>query len=95
MKVSKVFPCYDAGRMGHSQSTCLTFDCFFADIELLLTAVGVLDKSQIPGAANYENGSQKDDGNDSEDEGFGGNRRKAKPTIRSQEDDDADLDWDI
>ncbi|UZJ54731.1 hypothetical protein CBS101457_004051 [Exobasidium rhododendri] len=66
------------------------------DIELLLTAVGVLDKSQVPGSATFgnENGKSGKDSED-EDEGFGGNRRKTKQTIRSQEEDDADLDWDL
>jgi hypothetical protein len=68
----------------------------WTDIELLLTAVGALDRSQVPGAATYDIGNGKD-GQDSEneDEGFGGNRRKTTQTIRSQEEDDADLDWDL
>jgi hypothetical protein len=69
----------------------------FVDIELLLTAVGVIDKSQVPGAATYDGNGDKKSAKDSddEDEGFGGNRRKTKSTIRSQEDEDADLDWDL
>ena len=69
----------------------------FIDIELLLTAVGAIDKSRVPGAATYDNINSGRNNRDSEDEdeGFGGNRRKTKSTIRSQEEDDADLDWDL
>jgi hypothetical protein len=60
--------------------------------------VGAIEHSRIPGADTYE---RSDDGRDAEsdgeDEGFGGNRKKTQPTIRSQRanDDDDDLDWDM
>lgn len=63
-----------------------------ADIELLLTAVGAIERSSVPGAPNFADGPGKDDsGNDSDQEG--GKRR----TIRSktQEEEDAELDWDL
>ncbi|PWN52165.1 thioredoxin-like protein [Violaceomyces palustris] len=77
------------------------------DIELLLTAVGVLDRSQVPGASTYDDGRGgerdggrgEDDGEDS-DEGFGGTRRgegaKSKNArVKTQEEEDAELDWDL
>lgn len=64
------------------------------DIELLLTAVGAIERSQIPGATTTF--SKSDDGrgedSDGEEEGFGGNRRKTKPTIRKNDKDDEDED---
>ncbi|PWN31457.1 thioredoxin-like protein [Meira miltonrushii] len=73
------------------------------DIELLLLAVGVIERSTVPGSSSYEPGLQfkdpkknPEEGEDQdEDEGFGGNRTKTKPTIRSQEEEDAELDWDL
>lgn len=74
------------------------------DIELLLLAVGVVQRSQVPGAASFEPGLQFRDKDDVEaereeaqdaDEGFGGTRRTTKSAIRSQEEEDADLDWDL
>ncbi|EPQ26434.1 uncharacterized protein PFL1_06082 [Pseudozyma flocculosa PF-1] len=77
------------------------------DIELLLTAVGVLDRSQVPGTATFGDASgagadqrrqdREDDGEDS-DEGFGGTRRGVRGKgIRgkTQEEEDDELDWDL
>jgi hypothetical protein len=67
-----------------------------ADIELLLTAVGAIEHSRIPGAETYEKSDGgRDADSDGEDEGFGGNRKKTNPTIRNQQEDDDDLDWDM
>lgn len=71
------------------------------DIELLLLAVGVIERSSVPGSSSYAPGLQfnedkKDEDDDLDaDEGFGGTRRKTKSTIRSQEEEDDDLDWDM
>lgn len=82
------------------------------DIELLLTAIGVVDRSNIPGSRTHadqistEAGGTRDDNRtaraserdevDDEDEGFGGSNRKYdKPSVRSQEEEDAELDWDM
>lgn len=73
------------------------------DIELLLLAVGVIERSTVPGSSSYEPGLQfkdpkknpEEEEDQDEDEGFGGNRTKTKPTIRSQEEEDAELDWDL
>ncbi|CAO1629344.1 unnamed protein product [Jaminaea pallidilutea] len=83
------------------------------DIELLLTAIGVIDRSSVPGSSTHEDtvaeqggarsGRDKAEAKEQEreeaeddDEGFGGSNRKYhKPTIRSQEEEDDDLDWDL
>ncbi|CAO1635551.1 unnamed protein product [Sympodiomycopsis kandeliae] len=82
------------------------------DIELLLTAIGVVDRSNIPGSRTHQDqistdaGGTRDDQRDAreaereevedEDEGFGGSNRKYdKPSVRSQEEEDAELDWDL
>lgn len=82
------------------------------DIELLLTAIGVVDRSNIPGSRTHndqistEAGGNRNDqraARDAErdevqddDEGFGGSNRKyTKPSVRSQEEEDAELDWDL
>lgn len=84
------------------------------DIELLLTAVGVVDRSNIPGSRTHQDqisteaggsgnrddaraarDAERDEVQD-EDEGFGGSNRKYnKPSVRSQEEEDAELDWDL
>ncbi|CAO1627364.1 unnamed protein product [Parajaminaea phylloscopi] len=77
------------------------------DIELLLTAVGVIERSAVPGAPTHagsatttqskaeQRAADREEAQD-EDEGFGGsNRRYHKPTVRSQEEEDDDLDWDL
>lgn len=73
------------------------------DIELLLLAVGAVEQSTVPGTENYgglksqaDAGRDQDDDGEDEDEGFGGNRMKVKPSIRkTQEEEDAELDWDL
>ncbi|KAN0061949.1 Proteolipid protein 2 [Thecaphora frezii] len=77
------------------------------DIELLLTAVGVLDRSEVPGAATFGNPAehqqqrqrQEEDGVDS-DEGFGGTRRGGRSIVsgsreKTQQELDDELDWDL
>lgn len=76
------------------------------DIELLLVAIGVVDRSTVPGAATHPDqpdhktqaqrrADDREEAED-EDEGFGGSNRKYhKPTVRSQEEEDDDLDWDL
>lgn len=80
------------------------------DIELLLTAVGVVDRSTVPGSATHQDNGEGDMDRrekverrkeerqeaDDQDEGFGGSNRKYdKPSVRSQEEEDDDLDWDL
>lgn len=71
----------------------------YLDIELLLLAVGVIERSNVPGMQNYgglqfKNDKEKDE-HDEQEEDFGGNRNKIKSSIRSQEEEDDDLDWDM
>lgn len=87
------------------------------DIELLLTAVGAIERSVIPGSSTHpdaagqyddqdgkggagrdreEAAREREEAGQDEDEGFGGsNRRYARPSVRSQEEEDDELDWDL
>jgi len=82
-----------------------------SDIELLLTAIGVLDPSTVPGNStnpnqgdsNAQAAERAERAGEDEDEGFGGNRNGANAgkgkirsaTVKSQEEEDAELDWDL
>ncbi|EST06538.1 Phosducin, thioredoxin-like domain protein [Kalmanozyma brasiliensis GHG001] len=69
------------------------------DIELLLTAVGAIQRSQVPGAPTHA-GSQKPDtieeGDEEEEEDGGSRQRSIRDSGRqkTQEELDDELDWD-
>ncbi|CDW98092.1 hypothetical protein [Sporisorium scitamineum] len=70
------------------------------DIELLLTAVGAIHRSQVPGAPTHA-GSQKPDtieeGDEEEEEQGGARQRSIRDSGRqnTQEELDDELDWDL
>lgn len=71
------------------------------DIELLLTAVGAIERSKVPGAETHL-GSQKPDtieeGDEEEEEEEGGARQRSirdSGRQKSQEELDDELDWDL
>ena len=71
------------------------------DIELLLTAVGAIQRSQVPGAPTHL-GSQKPDtieeGDEEEEEEQGGSRQRSirdSRRAKTQEELDDELDWDL
>lgn len=66
------------------------------DIELLLTAVGVLDRSQVPGEPTHIDSQF---GRRTDEHGDGDAEPERQSTIRggekTQEEIDAELDWDL
>lgn len=61
-----------------------------------MTATGAIEHSKIPGAEGQGFNEEEDDGD--ADEGFGGNRthdRSIRNTAKTQEELDAELDWDL
>ncbi|KAJ1030093.1 hypothetical protein NDA16_001006 [Ustilago loliicola] len=67
------------------------------DIELLLTAVGAIERSKVPGAPTHL-GSQKpdtiDEGDEEEQEDDDGAKRQRSIRQKTQEELDHELDWD-
>lgn len=68
------------------------------DIELLLTAVGAIERSKVPGAPTHL-GSQKpdtiDEGEEEQQEEQHGGKRQTSIRQKTQEELDGELDWDL